>query len=78
MALEVRYLRAFRDRYLLTTAIGHKFVQLYYEYSPPLADYLRRHDGLRALARVALSPLVALSKMLVSPETRDDSSESQR
>jgi len=72
MAQEVRYLRAFRDRYLLTTAIGRKFVELYYEYSPPLADYLRGHDGLRALARVALLPLVALSKMLVSPETRDD------
>jgi len=77
MAQEVRYLRAFRDRYLLTTAMGHKFVQLYYEYSPPLADYLRRHDGLRALARIALSPLVALSKMLVSSQTLDTSSENE-
>jgi len=72
MAQEVRYLRAFRDRYLLTTATGHKFVQLYYEYSPPLAEYLRWHDGLRALTRVALAPLVALSRMLVSTETGDD------
>lgn len=78
MAQEVRYLRAFRDRYLLTTAIGHKFVQLYYEYSPPLADYLRQHDGLRALTRVALTPFVALSKMLVSSQTLGTSSENKR
>ncbi|TMH39818.1 MAG: hypothetical protein E6H59_10335 [Betaproteobacteria bacterium] len=77
MAQEVRYLRAFRDRYLLTTGIGHKFVQLYYEYSPPLAEYLRRHDGLRAVTRVALTPLVALSKMLVAPKSRDTSIENQ-
>ncbi len=77
MAQEVRYLRAFRDRYLLTTAMGHKFVQLYYEYSPPLADYLRQHDGLRAVMRVALTPLVALSKMLVTSRTLDASSENE-
>jgi serine protease len=69
MAQEVRYLRAFRDQYLLATAIGQRFVELYYQYSPPLADYLRRHDDLRALVRVALAPLVALSKMLVGPQS---------
>jgi hypothetical protein len=71
MAQEVHYLRAFRDQYLLTTAIGNKFVQLYYRYSPPLADYLRRHDALRALVRVALTPLVALSQMLAGPQAWD-------
>jgi len=69
MAQEVRYLRAFRDQYLLVTAIGRRFVDLYYRYSPPLADYIRQRDGLRALARAALTPLVALSKMLVGPQS---------
>ena len=69
MAQEVRYLRMFRDQYLLATAIGRRFVELYYRYSPPVADTLRRHDDLRALVRVALAPLVALSKMLVGPQS---------
>jgi uncharacterized repeat protein (TIGR01451 family) len=77
MAQEVRYLRAFRDRYLLTKAMGKKLVELYYEYSPPVADTLRRHDDLRAMARAALAPLVALSKMLVGPQNLDTSSENQ-
>jgi len=67
MAPEVRYLRAFRDQVLLPSAAGREFVRWYYEFSPPVADYLRRHDGLRALVRGALAPLVALSKMIVSP-----------
>ena len=69
MAREVRYLRAFRDEYLLTNKPGRWFVEQYYRLSPPLADELRAHDDWRAIVRFALSPLVALSKRLVSGET---------
>jgi len=69
MATEVRYLRAFRDRYLLTSELGRLFVEQYYRFSPPLADRLRVHDGWRAIVRGGLSPLVALSKWMVSGET---------
>ena len=69
MATEVRYLRAFRDQYLLTSKLGRLFVERYYRFSPPLADRLRAHDGWRAIVRVGLSPLVALSKRIVSGET---------
>jgi len=68
MARDVRYLRAFRDQYLLTNKPGRWFVERYYRLSPPLADKLRAHDGWRAIVRLALSPLVMLSKWLV----RDD------
>jgi len=69
MARDVRYLRAFRDQYLLTNGPGRWFVEQYYRLSPPLADALRAHDGWRAIVRFALSPLVALSKWLVGRET---------
>ena len=68
MAEQVRYLRAFRDEYLQTNRVGRWLVAQYYEFSPPFAGYLWQHNDLRALVRAALSPLVWLSKKLVSAE----------
>jgi len=69
MATDVRYVRAFRDQYLLPNKLGRWFVERYYRLSPPLADELRAHDDWRPIVRFALAPLVALSKWLVSDET---------
>ncbi len=66
MAEQVRYLRAFRDQFLLTNQAGRWFVSQYNKHSPPLADFLRQYEGLRALVRTALSPLVWLSRAVVS------------
>jgi hypothetical protein len=55
---QVRILRHFRDRHLLTNAPGRAFVELYYRMSPPLADFIARHELLRSVARVALAPVI--------------------
>ena len=54
----VRVLRAFRDDVLARTASGRAFIRFYYRNSPPIADYIAKHDGLRAATRFALTPLV--------------------
>jgi len=58
MAPDVMALRHFRDEYLLTNALGAKFVELYYKYSPPVADYIAERETLRAVTRWALTPLI--------------------
>jgi len=55
---EVKVLRRFRDRWLLSNPPGQWLVQQYYRYSPPMADIIAGQDGLRAVTRAVLTPLV--------------------
>jgi YVTN family beta-propeller protein len=54
----VKVLRLFRDRYLLTNDVGRSFVHGYYRYSPSAAAFIARHDTLRGMTRLLLTPLV--------------------
>lgn len=56
---KVQILRTFRDEYLLASPPGRAFVKLYYRLSPPVADVVSRHEGLRAVSRVLLTPVIA-------------------
>ena len=51
-------LRYFRDSYLLTNYPGRALVAFYYQYSPPLADFIANRDWLRAIVRAVLTPIV--------------------
>jgi len=61
MEPHVKILRDFRDRFLLDNTIGNSFVRLYYTYSPPIADFIAKHDSLRAMVRISLLPVVGVS-----------------
>jgi len=54
-------LRDFRDRYLMTNALGRKFVAMYYKYSPFVAERIAKYKILKVVVRIQLLPLVALS-----------------
>jgi hypothetical protein len=55
---QVALLRTFRDRFLLDSSAGRAFVRAYYRYSPPVADFMADREGLKALTRIGLAPLV--------------------
>jgi glucose/arabinose dehydrogenase len=58
LAPEVKVLRTFRDRYLLTNAPGRAFVDWYYRVSPRIAGIIAENSVLRWATRVGLTPLV--------------------
>jgi hypothetical protein len=53
-AEEIDVLRAFRDEVLLENSLGSQLVELYYQTSPPVADFISEHEGLRTLVRELL------------------------
>jgi hypothetical protein len=58
MAEDVQALREFRDKHLLTNAPGRAFVSAYYQYSPPVAEYIAGSGPLKAMVRAGLAPVV--------------------
>jgi hypothetical protein len=55
---KVHILTNFRDSYLLTNPLGRAFVNLYYRYSPPLADFIKKHESVKTVTRWVLIPVV--------------------
>jgi PKD repeat protein len=50
-AEQIDVLREFRDTVLLESATGSQFVALYYQFSPPVADFIAGNEHLRTLVR---------------------------
>jgi parallel beta-helix repeat protein len=60
-AKEIDILREFRDEVLLPNGLGAKFVSFYYRTSPPIADFISQHEGLRTMVRVGfVDPIVKI------------------
>jgi len=55
---KVKTLRDFRDEQLLTNTAGQYFVKQYYQYSPPIADYISKREWLKMVVRSVLTPMV--------------------
>jgi hypothetical protein len=58
-------LEKFRDRFLLTNPVGEEFVKLYYAFSPPLADFIEKHETLRKVVRPSLLPFAAMAYVMI-------------
>ncbi len=58
-------LREFRDQVLQKYLLGRKFIAVYYNYSPYLAEVIRSHEFLRSVTRAGLLPVVGASYILL-------------
>jgi len=58
MDKRIGVLRHFRDRHLAHWPGGETLIGWYYQYSPPIADYIAPRPALRGTVRVLLAPLV--------------------
>jgi hypothetical protein len=63
-ASQVRALRDFRDKYLLTNRPGSAFVKWYYARGPAAAAWLNDHPGYKPVVRTALMPAVGAAYLL--------------
>ena len=70
MQSDVELLRRFRDGALLRSPLGRLAVASYYALSPPLAAVIATDERLRAAARRALAPAVALARGWLLSEHR--------
>ncbi|MBU1566127.1 MAG: hypothetical protein KJ630_10920 [Proteobacteria bacterium] len=61
----VTLLKEFRDTCLLTNSLGRQFVEAYYHYSPPVAEFIGQHENVKLLVRVLLYPLITLCYLLL-------------
>jgi hypothetical protein len=62
-AEEIDILREFRDEILLPNSFGAQFVSFYYRTSPPIADFISRHEVLRTVVREGfVDPIVVIFK----------------
>jgi len=61
---QVQYLRYFRDNYILSTATGTAFMEVfdsvYYSFSPQIAEYEREQPWMQSTVKVALYPLFGI------------------
>jgi len=57
----VRILRDFRDKFLMSNKLGREFVELYYKYSPFVANFIAKHKALKVIAQINRLPLVVFS-----------------
>ncbi len=60
MADEVVTLCGFRDAHLLTNPAGKRLVSFYYKVSPPIAEFIAKHESLKSMVRFILKPVVKL------------------
>ncbi len=70
VASEVQFLREFRDDIIMKTFSGREFMKVfniwYYSFSPKVANFERRYETIRIVAKYVLYPLLGILQIAMS------------
>jgi hypothetical protein len=76
MALEVQQLRELRDNTLLNTKSGTAFMgmfnDIYYSFSPTIADMEREHPMFKEAVKLAITPMISTLSLMENAESESE------
>ena len=76
MSQQVQQLRELRDNQLLQTESGKQFMgmfnDVYYSFSPMIADYERENPYFKEAVKVAITPMISTLSLMESAETESE------
>ena len=76
LAPQVQQLRELRDNQLLQTQSGTVFMEtfndVYYSFSPMIADYEREHPMFKEAVKLAITPMISSLSIMESAETESE------
>jgi hypothetical protein len=76
MAIEVQQLRELRDNTLLNTESGTQFMgmfnDIYYSFSPTIADYERENPLLKEAVKLAITPMISTLSLMENAESESE------
>jgi hypothetical protein len=76
MATEVQQLRELRDNQLLQTESGTAFMgmfnDIYYSFSPIIADYERENPLFKEIVKIAITPMISSLSLMENAETESE------
>jgi len=76
MALEVQQLRELRDNTLLQTESGTAFMgmfnDVYYSFSPTIADMEREHPMFKEAVKLTITPMVSTLSLMENAESESE------
>jgi peptidyl-prolyl cis-trans isomerase B (cyclophilin B) len=76
MASQVQQLRELRDNQLLNTEFGSAFMsgfnELYYTFSPTIADYERENPYFKEAVKIAITPMISTLSLMENAESESE------
>jgi hypothetical protein len=76
MSNEVQQLREIRDNQLLNTESGTAFMtgfnQIYYSFSPIIADYERENPVFREMVKIAITPMISSLSLMENANSESE------